>query len=326
MRFWLLGLAVVLAAHVGAATVASVLAVGWHRLVQSRLAALAPAVRARRLLALALAPSAAGVATAGLAALAWLAFEPRSTAETPGPVLVTLALLGLGLAALSVVSVAREVIRTRRVVESFLCEGRELGGLPLPATRAAHAFPVAALAGVWRPRLLLAEQVLAALGPDELDAVVAHELAHLDARDNLKRLVLAAFPDPLAFTGRGPRLREAFREAAEAAADARACARVPPTVLARAIVKVAGLVPAGGRFDVAAASFHHEGSLASRVRTLLNGPQGPPQEVPSRPRLGARGLAIRVALVMALAVALAGSSAALATLHGALERLVHLLA
>lgn len=324
MSFWLLGLAVVLAALFVAAAAASLPVALWHRRVRSRLTALDPAERARRLLALALAPSAAAVVTAGLAALAWLAFEPRSTAETPGPVLVALALAGLALVALSVGSVAREAIRSRRVVAWFEREGRALGGLPLPASRAAHGFPVAALAGVWRPRLLLAEQVLAALGPEELDAVVAHELAHLEARDNLKRLLLAASTDPLAFTGLGRRLRAGFLEAAEAAADARACARVAPSALARAIVKVAGLVPPGVRLDVAMASVHHEGSLASRVRALVEAPRGPAAEVASRPGLAARRLAIRVAV--ALVLALAGSSPALATLHGALERLVHLLA
>jgi len=325
VRFWLLGLAVVLAAQFAAAAVASLVVACAHRTARFRLAALAPGARAAPLLALALFPAAAGLMTAGAVALAWLVHEPRSTGETPGPVLVTLALLGLAGLALRAGSAALEGVRTRRVVALFRRNGREMGGLPLPASRADHPFPVAALAGVWRPRLLLAEQVLGALDPEELDAVLAHELAHLDARDNLKRLLLVASPDPLAFTSGGRRLRSEFLEAAEAAADARACGRVAPTVLARAIVKVARLVPAGGRLDVAVASFHHEGSLVSRVRALVDLRARPLLESPSSRPCSSQALAIRVALAVALAGALTGTSALLGTLHGALERLVHLL-
>ena len=326
MRFWLLGFAVLLAAQLVSSAGASLLVTCAHRAVRSRLAALAPGSRARFLLALTLFPAAAGLVTAGLAALAWLSFEPRSTDETPGPVLLALAVTGLAVVALRAGSAVLEAVRTRRVIALFRRSGRELGGLPLPAWRAAHPFPVAALAGVWRPRLLLAEQVLGALSPEELDAVLAHEIAHLDARDNLKRLLLVASPDPLALTSTGRRQRSEYLEAAESAADARACGRVPATVLARAILKVARLVPAGGRLEVAVASFHHDGSLAARVRTLVAGPQRPDPDRASPRGLGRHGLALRLALVVVLAAAVAGASAGLAALHDALERLVHLLA
>jgi len=326
VRFWTLGLAAALATHVVASSVACLLVAWWHRTWHSRLAPLAPGARARCLLTLALLPSAAGLVAAGLAALAWLVFEPRSTAESPGPVLPALALLGVAVVILRTGSAARDWVRSRRVVALFLRSGREMGGLPLPASRAAHPFPVAALAGVWRPRLLLSEQVLGALSPEELDAVLAHELAHLDARDNLKRLLLVASPDALALTSGGRRLRSEFLEAAEAAADARACGRVSPTVLARAILKVARLVPAGGRLEVAVASFHHEGSLSSRVHALVGGSPRSFQERLSPRGLVPRALVVRVALAVAVGGALAGSHGLLAALHGALERLVHLFA
>jgi hypothetical protein len=98
--------------------------------------------------------------------------------------------------------------------------------------------------------------------------------------------------------------------------------------VARAILKVARLVPAGGRLDVAVASFHHEGRLAARVDALVGLQRG--RETASTrglaPGLAPRGPLVRVALGMAVAGALAGSLELLAALHGALERLVHLLA
>ena len=147
--------------------------------------------------------------------------------------------------------------------------GRPLAGLPFPATRFAHEFPVAAVFGLRQGRLFLADRLLRALSPEELDGVVAHEAAHHAARDNLKRVLLEASPDLLALTGAGARLRRAFEDAAEAAADARACARVSPLVLARTLLKVASLVPPGQRLDAAVAALHRDGSLSARVQALV---------------------------------------------------------
>lgn len=326
MRFWVLGLAVVLAAQLAASSLASLLAAWAYSGLRARLARLAPGEQARHLLTLALFPLAAGLLAAGLAALAWLAHEPRSTDEAPGPVLLALALAGLAVVTWRAGSAGLDAASSRRLVARFRREGRGLAGFPLPALQADHPFPVAALAGVWRPRLLIADRVLKALQPAELDAVVAHELAHLEARDNLKRLLLAASPDPLALTGAGRRLRSEFLAAAEAAADARACVRVSPTTLARAIVKVAGLVPAGARLDLRVASFHHDGSLAARVRALVEEPVAASAEPTVSRASFRRSLVIGAALAATLAAALAGADTVLAALHGALERLVHFLA
>ena len=131
---------------------------------------------------------------------------------------------------------------------------------------------MAAVVGLRRGRLFLADGLLRALAPDELDGVVAHEAAHRAACDNLKRLLLRASPDLLAWSGPGARLRQAFEEAAEREADDRACARVSPLVLARALLKVAALVPPGPGLDAALVAFHRDahsprGCGASSPRT-----------------------------------------------------------
>ena len=325
MSFWLLGAAVVLAVHLIATSLASLVVAHRHCRARSALAGLPPAARAGRLLRAALFPFAAGLACVALVVPAWLIYEPRDTQETPGLALVILAAAGLALIVVRVGGGARDALRTRRVVAFFRREGRELGGLPAPASRAVYAFPVAALSGLWRPRLLLAESVLGALRREELDAVVAHELAHAKARDNLKRLLLRFSPDPLALTSLGQRLRAEFVEAAEAAADAEACARVAPTVLARAILKVARLVPPSGRLDLVLASLHHEdeGSLAARIRTLVETPPAAPgQPTPAQRRAGSGG---RFAIGLLIATGLAGALAALPVVHQGLEGLVQLL-
>jgi bla regulator protein blaR1 len=322
VRFWLLGLAVLLAVHLLATTTASLLVAARYGRARVRRAALPPAERARRILLAALFPFAVGLACAALVVPAWLVYEPRGTQETPGLALVALAAANLALIAVRVGGGVRDAFRTRRVVAFFRREGRDLAGLPLPASRAVYGFPVAALAGLWRPRLLLAEGVLGALRPEELDAVVAHELAHAAARDNLKRLLLRVSPDPLALTRLGRRLRAEFVEAAEAAADARACARVAPTVLARALLKVARLVPPSGGLDLALASLHHEASLAARVQALVEAiPAGPGGAAAAR---GA-GSRERLATSLLIAIGVASAWAALAVVHQGLEGLVRLL-
>jgi Zn-dependent protease with chaperone function len=321
LSFWLLGLTVLLAVHFLASAGVSLAVAGVAGAARARVAELSAEARARGLFALLLLPSIAGLACVALAVVSWLLYEPRRTGERPGAALVTLAVCGLAVIVARGSAAAGDALRTRRVTALFRRQGREVRGLPLPASRAAFAFPVASLAGLWRPRLLFAEGVLSALEPDELDAVVAHELAHLRARDNLRRLLLRTSLDPLALTRLGRRLRGEFLGAAEAAADARACDDVAPTALARAIVKVARLVPAE-RLAPDLASVHLEGSLAARVHALVGRPQPEGDSLPApHPRSAAR-LAMGLA---AAALGFAGAAAALPALHEGLERLVRLL-
>jgi Zn-dependent protease with chaperone function len=184
---------------------------------------------------------------------------------------------------------------------------------------------VAAVFGLVRGRLFLADRLLIALSPEELEGVVAHEVAHRAARDNLKRLLLRASPDVLALTGLGARLRQAFEDAAEAAADRRACARVSPLVLARTLLKVASLVPPGQRLDAAVAALHRDGALSSRVRALVavhdqaDGPAAAPADH-SVGRVPDTALALA-----ALAALIAIGALSLRPVHGLLEVFVHLL-
>ena len=328
MSFAALGFVLLLAVHLVVSTALSVLvalALPW---VEARPGGTA-ARRASLLLGLGLLPALAGlVAAVGLALPAWLVHEPRETGETAGPVLVALAAAGAALVLGRVGAALLELWRTSRLVRKWEAAGRSLAGLPFPATRLAHEFPVAAVFGLRQGRLFLADRLLRALSPEELDGVVAHEAAHHAARDNLKRLLLRATPDLLALTGPGSRLRRAFEDAAEAAADAQACARVSPLVLARTLLKVASLVPPGQRLDAAVVAIHRDGSLSARVRALVAAhdqpsPSGTPR-AESVPRV-AHGLAVAFAGA-ALATVLVGPSfVSLRAVHGLLEALVHLL-
>jgi Zn-dependent protease with chaperone function len=305
--------------------VASVLSLGIAAALpalESGLRRLDPERRAEWTFLLALLPAALGLATAlGLALPAWLRYEPPGASEHPGFVLLALGCAGAALVAARVGVALVDQWRTTCLVRAFRARGRDLPGLSCDATGFPHELPVAALAGVLRPRLLLSDLVLRALSPGELRAVVAHERAHVAARENLKRLLLRASPDPLALLPAGSRMRAAFEEAAEAAADRAACAVVSPLLLARALLKVAALLPPGRRLELAGAGLHREGTISSRVRALVVRHE---QGVAPGSHLRSTESACTWVLPVA-ALALAGAWVPLPAVHRVLETLVHLL-
>jgi Zn-dependent protease with chaperone function len=327
VSFAALGLALLVAVHLLVSTALSLLVgLAFPRVVPR--AGGTPARRAATLLFLGLLPSLGGlVAALGLALPAWIVHEPRGSGETAGPVLVALAAAGAALVLARAGAALLDLWRTSRLERRWSAAGRPLAGLSLPATRFAHEFPVAAIVGLLRGRLFLADGLLGALSPEELDGVVAHEAAHRAARDNLKRLLLRASPDLLALSGPGVRLRQAFEEAVEAEADDRACAHVSPLVLAQALLKVAALVPPGQGLDAALVAFHRDGALSTRVRGLVAAHERDVARATGsgkahRPVRRGLGAALGVAVLSALVVA---GWLSLALVHGFLESLVHLL-
>ena len=321
MSYLLLGLTVCLAFHFVVALVVSLCVAAAARRLRPRLAALEPARRAPALLRLALLPAGVGLGAAlGLVLPAWLIYEPRERTESAGPVLLALGALGAVLLVGRLTAALLDARRTARLVTRWRAGGRELAGLPFPATRVVVAAPVAALAGVLRPRLLLSRALVEALEPGELEAVVEHERAHAAAHENLKRWLLRASPDPLALLPAGRRLRSDFEDAAELAADRAACTRVPPLRLARALLKVAALARGGPLLELAAAALHREGRVAGRVRELLRA-HDVAQDAGAAPR-GCETVWILAGLGLVCAAVFARL---LPQIHAAAEGLVHLL-
>ena len=323
MSWLVLGLLLALGAHAVVSTLAALGVLAARPLAERALARAAPAARARLLFALCLAPSAAGlVAVVAVVLPAWIAHEPRATNEAAGPLLRAAGLAGAALLAARLGPGLLLAARTARAVAAWTRRGTPVPGLPLPAARFDHPLPVAALVGVVRPRLLLADRLVAALDAPALQAVAAHEMGHAAARDNLRRLLLASSPDVLAWLPQGRRLRRGFDEAAEAAADRHALARVRPETLARALVTAAGLVPEGRRLELPLAALDDGAApLADRVRSLLAA------EPPAAD--GGSGRGVRPAHALAAGLALAALvvfSAARPEAHALLETVVHALA
>jgi Zn-dependent protease with chaperone function len=225
------------------------------------------------LLGLRLLPS-AGALLIGLTVVlpAFLSFEPHQEHEAAGPVLIVLA----ALAAAGVSGGLWRGWRACRAARALLACCRpgpdRVGDATVHVLDSAE--PLVAVIGALQPRIVASESVRAACSAEEFGAVLAHEAAHLAARDNLKLLMLVAAPDALALTPLAAELTERWRAAAESEADQ--CATLGDgerrLALASALIKVARLVKIRGAPRPALGMSVATDDVPGRVRALL----GPP--------------------------------------------------
>ena len=140
--------------------------------------------------------------------------------------------------------------------------------------------------GLWRPTLVLPAAVLAGLTPDQLEAVLLHELAHLRRYDDVVNLLQRLMEAVFFFNPALLWMSNVLRREREAACDARAVACTgSPFSLAEALVRVAealGGEALGGEARPGLASINFadsgdSGALLDRVRRIVR-----PNE---RPRL-----------------------------------------
>ena len=178
-------------------------------------------------------------------------------------------------------------------------------------------FAGVALAGVFRPQILVGTAARAALTPAEFDVAVSHEVAHRNSRDNLKRVVMFCAPDLLGWTAAARRLEERWLAQAECLADAHAVGDDDQRALAlaSALVKVARMTDGSSALRSPAwSAFHEPGFLESRVRQLVEG-------YPPRPQ-GARRLWYAVAISCVSVLSVFWSLGLAHRLHDVTEALV----
>jgi Zn-dependent protease with chaperone function len=195
------------------------------------------------LLGLRLLPSAGAVLIALTVVLpAFLSFEPHREHEAAGPLLVALAALAAAGLAGGIWRGWRACRAARALLDCCRPGADRVGPDAVHVVEAAA--PLVAVIGAWRPRIVASESVRAVCDAEEFREVLAHEAAHLAARDNLKLLMQVAAPDALALSPIAAALTERWRAAAECEADQRAtqgdCGR--RLALASALIKVARLL------------------------------------------------------------------------------------
>ena len=195
-------------------------------------------------------------------------------AETAGPMLLSLGLTGFMFCLLAAWRLVESCRDTTRVAGEWKRNGRawSIDGWPQPAWTIRTPFPIVAVVGALRPQLFVARQVVDACTKSELTAIVAHEAAHVAARDNLVRLLFHITPGAGLFARIADPLERAWLAAAEEAADLAAGRSSGSLELASALTKVARLASAGTPVMIPASTLIGGSDLPSRVRRLLQTP------------------------------------------------------
>ncbi len=191
-------------------------------------------------------------------------------------------------------SFARRVPNVQRAVHDLVASLRREAGLRRPvavSTSPAIASPVAL--GVRRLEIVLPERALRELDPAALEAMLAHEVAHLARRDPLWARAYAAATGLLFFQPLNHLARRRLADLAERRADAWAArAEHRRVALARCLTTVAGWIGDRRVPATVPAMAARRASLGVRVQTLLAGPV--------REASGGRGLALLPLLVVPL--------------------------
>ena len=271
MRYWTLAAVASFSAFALFALAGSAAAQAGARMLAPLCARRGPAARARLLFRLRVLPGLGAAAAAfGVALPIFLWFEDPGTTESVNRTLATAASAGALLLVTGLWRAAAAWRATARVLADWQSRARRLDALEtsLPAFAIEEPFPIVAVVGVLRPQLFVAERVLRECAASEVAAMIAHECAHVSARDNLKRLLIRACPGVFGVA----RLDRAWSAAAEEAADARAAgldagARLD---LAETLIHIARLaVP---QAPPLASAFYLGGSIDDRVRRLVEPP------------------------------------------------------
>lgn len=219
-----------------------------------------------------------------LAMLAFALFEQRGHEET-GLVLRSLATLGVVLIAHAAWRAWRLHRRTRQTLNQWMASARPvtLPGIDLPIFTVNSTFPIVAVVGLIRQRIVIARSVLEGCDPDELRAILAHEQIHIDRHDNVRRAIFATAPDMLSWLPISDRLLAAWHDRCEESAD-NGAGRLGDggrVLLAQALIRVARLAPVPPLVhDLPASALYRGEDLSRRIRRLL----GPPAAVPAPSR------------------------------------------
>ncbi len=259
---------------------------------------------------------------------AYLLHEPDDSGEIVSTKLALIAVLCATGVVIAVFRVFQTWLSTRQLMKNWLGDSTQINiaGVDLPIHRIAHKFPVLAVVGVFRPKIFVAEIVLATLADNELRAAIAHECGHLRAQDNFKRTVLRICRD-LVILPVGKGLDLAWAQNAEVVADEFAANEGSHKAidLASALVKITRIVPDGSTPSLPVGAYiitDREGDIASRVRRLLNFRYGSSQAIPRERRtlvLPPYAWSLGVALLLALHLT---DQRLLLTTHKAIEHFV----
>jgi beta-lactamase regulating signal transducer with metallopeptidase domain len=313
MGYYILLALIPLGAYAAAGVVAALAVSSARPWLTRHIADRGAAGRARMLALARLLPTAAGAVAALLFATVVLRFEPRATTEAPGAILFLFVLITCVLVLVALARTARSwhaSIRCAALLRQCGRVWRRHDGRQVWIVET--TYPVAAVTGLFRTRLLLSTRIIHGCLPGELEAVIRHEVAHVRRRDNLVRAAMRCVPDPLLIMNAGRELEAAWAAAAEQAADDEAAGPQADarTELAAALVRVARMVEGPPPRWMPALAFYEGTNLEQRVRQLL-ATAGASNDIAATP--------LRAAAVVATAGALLFTETASLQLHALME-------
>jgi Zn-dependent protease with chaperone function len=327
-----LGICVMLAALLSINALASVLAASVWRLLATPARRLSARTRARILFAMRVGPPSVAIISVVALLVSYLAYEPVATNEIVGKKLGALALISAIGVAVAIWRGLKSWTATRALVRQWL-NGAEEIRIPqvnIPAFRIKHPFPVIAVVGSLRPRLFVAGHVLDSLSDEEMRAAIAHERGHVEAHDNLKRVLIRACRDMLTIVPCGRSIDRAWADNAEAAADEAAASRgsVVALNLASALIEIARMVPAGARPTMPVGTYllgdEAEG-VKGRVERLLDLAAAGERPHASTSRITIWAGRALVVASLSTALFLLITSPTLSSLHAVMEHVVQAL-
>jgi len=260
----------------------------------------------------------------------YLVYEPHSTDEFVSLKLGTLAAISAVGVSFAIWRGIRSWLATRSLLRMWLANAAplDLKEVSLPTYKLSHSFPIIAVVGTFRPRLFIAEHVLAILTKDELSAAIAHEYGHIAAHDNLKRSLLRASRAALLIIPCGRSLDRAWGEAAESAADEHAAQKSSAVALnlASALLRIARMIPADNRQVMPASAFfvgaEETRGVKARVRRLLELSATDPSLLVSSAPVFRIVPWLVLLLVVVLGLTIGTRSHVLASVHSLIEHVV----
>ncbi len=281
-------------------------------------------IRAELLFALRLSPLMAALLITFIAAVpGFFILEPLGTGEAITPGLTVLALAGAVAVATVIVRSALLLRHSARLQRRLIAAGEPIPGFERCYCAKAPAAMVA-VAGIFRPTVFVSADVLSMLSGPELRAVLAHEMAHVSAADNLKRFLMAVSGLPV-----GPvrdHLQHSWSVASELAADARAVSsRSAALELASALVKVGMLKLSAPCLDPLMSQLvtaQDPCELHDRVDALRCYLEGGAQRTAAAERRTVLGARVGLGLLLAAAIYLLSAPPVLSACHELLEFMV----
>ncbi len=247
----------------------------------------------------------------------YLRFEPLTAEEPIGLLCGTAAACGLWVLGASLHRTLRACLHSSRLVKECRRVGRASRGSS-PVLIVDDPTRLLAVMGLARPQIVISGPVARILSTSQLASALRHERAHLNSRDNWKRLALILAPGLLPGRHGFERLDASWRRFAEWSADDQACEGRPARslALAGALVRMARLSASARSSALATPLLDAQEELPARVERLLkNAPVAP--LCTRRQRIW---IAAGTVTVLGLAVVLGASSQE--AVHELLEMLV----